>query len=120
MSDGGWQGHLNEAATQLDVVNVCNQFLTMWSAADLAELPEACRPKDVIALEDVSPYAVKLVLELGDRDDTTARMMHRMSTFFTKAALRLVEIGATSRGKVSHDDPLHSAFLNQKATGQGE
>jgi hypothetical protein len=120
MSDGGWQGHLNEAATQRDVVSVCNQFLTMWTEADLAELPESCRPKPVIALEDVRPYAVKLVLELGNRDDTTARVMHRMSTFFTKAALRLAEIGAAMRGEASHDDPLHTAFLTRKVTGQGE
>ncbi len=117
MLDGGWQGHLNEAATQRDVVCVCNQFLTMWSAAELAELPESCRPKAVMDLADVNPYAVKLVLELGDRDSTTARTMHRMSTFFTKAALRLAEIATASRGEVSHDDQLHTAFLTRKTTG---
>jgi hypothetical protein len=114
----GWQGHLNEASTQRDVVCVCNQFLTKWSAADLAELPEACRPREAVAVEDVSPYAVKLVLhQLGDKDSATAPMLVRMSAFFTKAALRLAEIRAASRGQVTHDDQLHTAFLTRKATG---
>ena len=114
---GGWQSHLNEAATQRDVVSVCNQFLTMWSPAELAELPEACRPKDIIAVEDVSPYAVRLVLQSGDGDSSTAPMLVRMSTFFTRAALRLAEIRAASLGAVTHDDQLHTAFLTRKATG---
>ena len=117
MTSSGWQGHLNGASTQRDVVSVCNQFLTMWSAAELAELSEACRPKDILSLEDVSPYAVKLVLQLGDGDSVTAPMLARMSTFFTKAALRLAEIRAASRGEVTHDDQLHTAFLTRKATG---
>ena len=117
MLGSGWQGHLNEASTQRDVVSVCNQFLTMWSAAELAELPEACRPKDVVVLEDVTPYAVKLVLQLVDGDSVTAPMLARMSTFFTKAALRLAEIREASRGRVTHDDQLHTAFLTRKVTG---
>lgn len=117
MLGSGWQGHLNEASTQRDVVSVCNQFLTMWSAAELAELPEACRPRGIIALKDVSPYAVKLVLQLGDGDSVMAPMLVRMSIFFTKAVLRLAEIRAASRGEVTHDDQLHTAFLTRKATG---
>lgn len=115
MSGTGWQAHLNESSTQAQIIAVCNQFVTMWTREELAELPEGCRPKDVIALEEVNPYAVKLVLELGDRDDTTARVMHRMSAFFTKAALRLAELGAASHGHVTHED-LHTAFLTSKAT----
>jgi len=56
MSGTGWQAHLSEASTQDQLIGICNQFLTMWTREELSYLPEAYRPKDVIALKDVSPY----------------------------------------------------------------
>jgi hypothetical protein len=117
MSGIGWQAHLNECSTQAQIVAACNQFLAMWSRGDLAELPEACHPKDAVALEDVGPYALKLVVQLELVDVASAPMLHRMSTFFTRAALRLAEIRAVSRGHAAHEDQLHTAFLSGRTTG---
>jgi hypothetical protein len=107
MSGFGWHSHLNEASTEEEVVSLCNQFLSVWTAEDLGKLPEACRPEDIIELEDVSPYALKLASELCAGDDPTAAMLHRMSTFFTKAAQRLAEIKASSRDP-DYPDPRKS------------
>jgi hypothetical protein len=117
MASIGWQAHLNESSTPAQIVSVCNQFLTMWTREDLAQLPDACRPKNVVVLEDVSPYAVHLVLQLEKVDIATAPMLHRMTSFFTKAALRLAEIRVASRSHVAHEDQLHTAFLSSKAMG---
>jgi hypothetical protein len=89
---GGWQGHLNEASTQDEVVTLCNQFLSVWSGDDLGQLPAACQPKGVIDLEDVSPYALVLMAHLDFEDHAGSPMLSRMADFFVKAALRLGEI----------------------------
>jgi hypothetical protein len=92
MSATGWQDRLKEASTQEGVVIVCNEYLGLWKPEELAELPATCWPNDVIGLEDVSPYALKLIAAVGVGDRSTAPMLYKMSTFFTKAALRLAEI----------------------------
>lgn len=117
MSGIGWQARLNESSTQAQIVSICNQFLAMWSRDELAQLPEACRPRKALALEEVNPYAVGLALQLEAMDIATAPMLHRMSMFFTKAALRLAEIRAQGRGHVAHEDQLHTAFLSSKVMG---
>lgn len=94
MSGSDWHGRLKEASTERDVIAVCNRFLTVWTFEDLGKLPAACQPKTVVELEDVGPYALKLIAPLGSGDASTAPMLHRMSTFFTKAALRLLQIAA--------------------------
>jgi hypothetical protein len=108
MSTIGWQGRLNEASSQEDVVFVCRQFLGLWTPQEIAELPEVCRPKDRLDVDDVNPYAIMLIWHLGIGDRATAPMLHRMSTFFTRAALRLAEIraqvvGVTSERRKSRD-----------------
>lgn len=94
MPGSEWNDHLKDASTAKDVIAVCNQFLTLWTFEDLGKLPAACQPHTVVELEDVNAYALKLIAPLGARDATAAPMLHRMSTFFTKAALRLIQIDA--------------------------
>jgi hypothetical protein len=90
----GWQGRLNAASTAEDVAGVCRDFLEGWTAQDLADLPATCRPAEIVDSRDVSPYALKLIRrsEVGDR--ATAPLLRRMSTFFTRASLRLAAIAA--------------------------
>jgi hypothetical protein len=108
----GWEGHLNEASSQEDVVAVCNQFLTIWAPDELAELLAAgCYPKDVIKLEDVGQYAAKLTAKPGADDPMTAPMLYRMTSFFTKAALRLVEIAASQ----SRRDPAQQKHSSRSS-----
>ena len=87
-----WHSNLSEASTERDVIAVCNRFVTGWTFTELGQLPAICQPKSVIGSEDVSPYALKLIAYLGNGNAATAPMLHRMSTFFTKAALRLLQI----------------------------
>jgi hypothetical protein len=93
----GWQKRLDEASTLEEVVDVCRDFLVLWKPAELAELGVDFRPAQHLEVGDVSPYALKLLMKMGVGDRATAPMLHRMSTFFTKAALRLADITAPSR-----------------------
>jgi hypothetical protein len=97
MNEGGWHGHLNEASTQEGVVLVCNQFLMMWTPFEIEKLPASTRPKHAVKLQDVSPYALLLVMELAKPDHLGNGLLERMSTFFTKAAQRIAEIRAATR-----------------------
>jgi hypothetical protein len=91
MSIAGWQHRLDEASTPEDVVDVVHDFLALWKQEDIEELPFDCRPGGMASAAQVNSYALKLArrhtIGIGD-----VSAMHRMATFFTKAALRLYQI----------------------------
>ena len=88
----GWQAKLDAARNEDDVASVCNEFLATWSAAELAEIPSSCRPEGTSTPESISPYANRLIAAVGVGNRAAAPALHRMSTFFTKAALRLADV----------------------------
>ena len=92
MSAIGWQGRLNEASTTDDVAVVCGAFLASMTPVALADLPAACQPKEHLEVQDISPYALSLIRQLGIGDRSSAPALHEVTTFFTKAALRLAQI----------------------------
>jgi hypothetical protein len=94
MSPIGWQLRLEQASSEEEVANVCREFLLPWTAEDIAKLPASCRPCENFAAGDVTRYALKLIGVLGVGDRATAPLLHRMSTFFTRAALRVAQLTA--------------------------
>jgi hypothetical protein len=89
-----WQGRLDEASSEDAVVVVCRDFLALWTPKELAELPAICLPQVIVEGDEVNTYALKLIRHLGVGDRASAPMLHRMSTFFTRAALRLAQMRA--------------------------
>ena len=91
MSGSGWQRRLNDAATKEEVVAVANDFLAQWTPEDMALIPDDCQPHPMEDTDQINSYALKLA-----RRDTIApghvSALHRMATFFTKAALRVFQI----------------------------
>lgn len=96
-----WNSRLDDATTAHAVTELCDRFVTAWTFQELGQLPATCQPQFAVETGDVSPYALKLVAWLGERDAGAAPMLHRMSTFFSKAALRLAQIAeqAPDEGK---------------------
>jgi hypothetical protein len=92
MSAIGWQGRLNEASSPDDVCLVVKAFFASWDAGAFAELPASCRPPEDLQVRDISPYALKLIRQLGIGERDSAPRLHEITTFFTKAALRLAQI----------------------------
>ena len=92
MSAIGWQGRLNDASTEEAIALVCRRYLDLWTPEQLAELPGSCRPRAELDSGDVEPYAVRLIRQLGVGDRATAPLLYTLTTFFTKAALRMVQL----------------------------
>ena len=101
MSVIGWQGRLNEASTPEAVAEVCRIFLASMPPEALAEVPASCTPPQPLALEDVSPYALTLIRQLGMGDRASAPVLHGLTTVFTKAALRLAQISTQAAAMVA-------------------
>ena len=92
MSAIGWQGRLNEASTTDAVAAVCREYLGTVTSTAMAELAASCRPPEPLEARDISPFALRLIRQLGIGNRSTAPTLHEMTTFFTKAALRLAQI----------------------------
>jgi len=103
----GWQGRLNEASTMDEVGRVVAAFLLPWTPALLAELPASCRPPEGLEVADISPYALKLIRQLGVGERDSAPRLHEITVFFTKAALRLAQI-STQAAVVAHEERSQS------------
>jgi hypothetical protein len=100
VSELGWKSRLDAASTEEEVVVVCQDFVALWTRPELAELAPSCRPNAIAESAEVNSYALKLIGHLGMGDRSTAPALHRMSIFFTRAALRLAQL-TTPRGESS-------------------
>jgi hypothetical protein len=90
----GWQARLNQANTPEHVAEVCREFLVVMTPAALEQLPASCQPPADLDLRDISSFALKLIRQLDVGDRATAPVLHELTTFFTKAALRLAILDA--------------------------
>ena len=91
ISAEGWQRRLNEASTEDGVVVVVEEFLALLSQEEIAQVPEDCRPGVIDDAARVNSYALQLARQptIGIGEFSA---MHRMTTFFIRAALRIVQI----------------------------
>ena len=104
MSAIGWQGRLNEATDPDAVCRVVEAFLTGWAPEAFAALPDSCKPPPGgVGVTDISPYALKLIRQLGIGERDNAPRLHEITVFFTKAALRLAQI-TTQAAAVAHEE----------------
>jgi hypothetical protein len=87
-----WAQRLAAARTESEVVAVARDFLATFSPYDLARLPEECRPGRIVDGSDVNDFALLLVRYDQDDRQGTARCIHRLTTFFTNASIRLSEL----------------------------
>jgi len=90
----GWQGRLNETSTRSDVLHLAREFLSRLSPADVALLPEECRPGKLVDTADISDYALALVQRSCAGDRLADATLQRIAAFFTRASLRLAQITA--------------------------
>lgn len=95
MTPIGWQGRLNEALTQDAVLAAAQDFVAVLSPAERGQLPEECRPGNLESAHQVTVFALMLA-HRHDGDAKTAPALHKLATFFTKAALRIYQINERS------------------------
>ena len=92
-----WQARLKEASTAEDVVAVARDFLALRTSQEIASLPEDCRPGEIRDEEDVTRYALKLASSNPEPGSAEAGVVRRVGTFFTRAALKIVELRESTR-----------------------
>jgi hypothetical protein len=95
MTTIGWQGRLNEAPTREAVVGVVQDFVSILATNGIDELPEDCRPGPMHTPQHVTVFALMLA-HRHNGDPKAAPALHRVATFFTKAALRIYQISERS------------------------
>ena len=89
-----WPQRLRVANTEQGVVDAARDFLATFSPYDLARLPESLRPGRIVDANDVSELAFTLVRQCHDDAQGTARCIHKLTSFFTQASVRLSELKA--------------------------
>jgi hypothetical protein len=91
MTSTGWQQRLEWASTTQEVLQVVNDFLSLWTVEETARIPEDYRLVHVGTAQEVNVHAYKLAhRQLGTEPGDP--LTHRMASFFTKAALRMMEL----------------------------
>ena len=83
-----WQARLDGASSTQDVLQVVGEFLSKWPPRERESIPVDLRP----GAFDSGPQVIAYAFTLAQRMNGTAKTdpeLHRMSTFFTKASLRL-------------------------------
>jgi hypothetical protein len=87
-----WHVLLDSAMTEADVVGITRDFLATLSPYDIARLPPHCRPGKMVDASDISGYAFVIVRHRCVPGAGTARVAHKLASFFTSASTRLARI----------------------------
>jgi hypothetical protein len=95
----GIQERIRRAVTDAEVILVAEHCLASLSPAEVALLPESCRPRRLLCPLDVSTYAFDLVSHYGEETNESVRLVNALAIVFTEASIRLSEILVDS-----HDD----------------
>ena len=95
MGVGDWNLRLRGAHSNREVIALARDFIAQWTPAEIAELPESCRPGQLKSAEDLAYYAFALAKEERKSAACTPRLT-TLASFFACASLRLSEIAAIS------------------------
>jgi hypothetical protein len=85
------------ASSDDQVLALCREFVAECTPHELAQLASSCEPVPCTNVAEIQQYALALIRHAGIGERFGAPALHRVSTFFTRAALRLVELVALGR-----------------------
>jgi hypothetical protein len=102
-----WQGRLEGASTEAEVVAAAKEFTAQFSPQEIQRLPKEFRPGKFFEANDVTSYAFALVRQECDDRSSAAPLICKLAAFFSNASTRLSQIMA--RGNASDDDARQSA-----------
>ena len=86
-----WQERLDDASTELEVVEVVRDYLATVDVEEYASLPVALRPGKIVDANDVTTYAFDLVRQ-ECHDEGIQNIVHRLAHILSRASIRLSEI----------------------------
>ncbi len=85
-----WLALVRQARTRDDVVRVARDFVSELTDTELDRLPIECRPGAIANEADLQQYALQLARHHAHGD--AARVIFKISAFFSSAASRLAEL----------------------------
>jgi hypothetical protein len=107
-----WQERLDDAASEVDVVDVARDYLATLSHAEYKYLPSSLRPPKIVDASDITTYAFDLVRHECE-DEGTQRLVQQLALVMSRASIRLSEIMVTEHNLPGHrrsgDDGHHAA-----------
>lgn len=102
-----WQGRLNNATGEGEVVGIARDFVAQFDYAQVAGLPAECRPGKLVDANDITVYAFTLAQNCTGGDTEGAVLVEKLAAFFSHASIRLARI--LSNPHDSADDSRQSA-----------
>jgi hypothetical protein len=85
-----WLARIDSTKTPDELLETARAYLASWSEAEIALLPEECRPPALASTTELQDYAWQLARYHGHGDN--ARLVYRAATFFARASIRLAEL----------------------------
>ena len=100
MSARGWNEILSLATSEADVARIARDYLSEWGPADLAELPEHCRPGKIRDGQDVNDLAFRLthLRFTPGYEPVEDGPLASMEWFFAQACQHLARINMSTGG----------------------
>ena len=94
MQTQGWVSQVSSAGSLGEVLAVTRSYLSTWPERQLTQLPAGCHPPELASAEDITRYALALILASfqGPSKPSSEIALNCMSTFFTYAATRLTDL----------------------------
>ena len=103
-----WQERLDDATTELEVVEVVRDYLATLNHEEFASLPPALRPGKIVDANDVTTYAFDLVRE-ECHDEGLQHIVQRLGHVMSRASIRLSEIMVVEHKPESANQPQSRA-----------
>jgi hypothetical protein len=87
-----WHQRLRTAASEEEVVVIVGEYIATLSEGDIARLPDPCKPRKIENADDIRSLSFALVRHNCISDGASARLVTRLSEFFSRAEVRLTEL----------------------------
>ena len=94
MQTQGWVSQVSAAGNLGEVLEVTKSYLGTWPERQLTQLPAGCHPPQLASADDITQYAIALILAglQGPSKPAPEIALSCMSTFFTYAATRVTHL----------------------------
>jgi hypothetical protein len=85
-----WARKVEDAGSTDAVIELVREYLTTRDDGDMERLPRECAPPPHLGREEIADFAYRLAAYHGH--DEAARLVQRVSSVVSRAAVRLAEL----------------------------
>jgi hypothetical protein len=90
MDSGSWARKVEEASSAEAVISLLRDYLASRDPSDMRRLPAECRPPVQLGQPEVADFAYRLAAYHAH--DDSARLVQRISSVVSRAAVRIAEL----------------------------